>query len=100
MQKTSCMWKKYIWNPSTRICVNGKYLAIITVDSVIKFVIKLSKKQKVFEQILMEKRLKRVEDIDLIIIFLMKNLMKIFWFMIFHTKHLWVWNHCVLGSIT
>ena len=30
----------------------------------------------------------------------MKIRMKIFWFMTFHIKLLWVQNHCALGSIT
>ena len=28
-----------------------------------------------------------------------ENSYKTFWFMTFHTKSLWVQNHCVLGSI-
>ena len=32
------MYKKdYIWNPATCICENGKYLAIIIGDSMIKY---------------------------------------------------------------
>ena len=34
-EKTSYMWKDYIWNPSTCISKNGKYLANIMNDSVI-----------------------------------------------------------------
>ena len=33
--KTSYMWKDYIWNPSTCICENRKYLASVMDDSVI-----------------------------------------------------------------
>ena len=33
--KTSCMWKKYIWYPNTWNCENGKYLERITDNSVI-----------------------------------------------------------------
>ena len=29
------MWKKYVWNPGTCNCENGKYLASIMDDSVI-----------------------------------------------------------------
>ena len=35
VQKTSYMWKNYIWNPATCSCKNGKYLKSIIVDSVI-----------------------------------------------------------------
>ena len=34
-EKTSYMWKDYIWNPSTCISKNGKYLVNIMNDSVI-----------------------------------------------------------------
>ena len=33
VQKTSCMWKDYIWNPATYSCENGLYLTSIMDDS-------------------------------------------------------------------
>ena len=33
MQKTSCLWKDYVWNLATYNCENWKYLAGIIDDS-------------------------------------------------------------------
>ena len=35
VQKTSYIWKDYIWNPASCGCKNGKYLTNIMDDSVI-----------------------------------------------------------------
>ena len=48
-QETPCMWKDYIWNLATCSCQNGKYLATIMDDS------GTTKKQKLFQQILMKR---------------------------------------------
>ena len=34
-ERTSCVWKIYIWNPATCSCKNGKYIASIIDHSVI-----------------------------------------------------------------
>ena len=54
--------KDYIWNHATCSCKNGKYLASIIDDSVItcdktRKVNRTTKKQKLFQQILMKKNI-------------------------------------------
>ena len=50
--------KDYIWNPATCSCQNGKYLASIMDDSAIACdeVRHTTKKQKLFQQILMKRK--------------------------------------------
>ena len=50
--------KKYIWNPSTCICENGKYLISIMNDSVniCDKIIDPFDKTKLFQQILMKRK--------------------------------------------
>ena len=35
LEKTSCVWKNYIWNPSTYTCENDKCLVFIIGDLLI-----------------------------------------------------------------
>ena len=66
VQKSSCMWKGYIWNRSTCSCENGKYLASIVVDSAImhdESIESYNKETKLFQQISMKRRQSRKRKI-------------------------------------
>ena len=62
VQKTSCMWKKYVWNPATCSFENGKYLASIMDDlaitcvEIIESYNKQTKTISIFQQILMKRK--------------------------------------------
>ena len=51
----SCVQKQYVWNPATRSCENGKYLANIIDDSEITFD-KIIEETKLIAKIFNEKQ--------------------------------------------